>query len=216
MREVQAFINSRPLMHPGHETPLTPAHLIFGRPLGELPPIKFNLNSKDDSLVEYTLLQLSLDEFWKAFNEEYLPQLRRHWLSPTEPPKLNELVIIADDNIPRYRWELAYIVKLATGRDGILRVAKVRLVRNGEVRTRAIAKLIPVERHLAGENVVVPTSAVEIAPATSAPWASEDGEQNVTTEPMTGESNCDVSNRETEDKEGDAPKQASVENRQAV
>ena len=153
MREVQGFVNSRPLLSSGHATPLTPAHLIFARPLGELPPIRFNLQSKEDALVDYTLLQMSLDSFWSAFNNEYLPSLRRHWLKPTEAPKLGELVVIADSNLSRYQWELGTIVNLIQGKGGVIRTAKVRLVRNGELRTRAIQKLVPLERDLAGEDM---------------------------------------------------------------
>ena len=71
--KVQGFMKSRPMLCSCHTTPLTPAHLIFISPLGELPPIRFSLQSKEDALVDYPLLQISRDSFWSESTNEYLP-----------------------------------------------------------------------------------------------------------------------------------------------
>ena len=153
MHKVQGFVNSRPRLRSCHATPLTSAHLIFATSLGEWPPIRFNLQSKENALVDYPLLQISLDSFWSASTNEYLPSRRRHCLKSTEAPKLGKLVVIADSNLSRSQWELGTIVNLIQDKDGVTRTAKVRLVRNSELRTHAIQKLVPSEPHLAGEDV---------------------------------------------------------------
>jgi len=114
-----------------------------------------------DDLIDYTLLQQSLDSFWGAFTEEYLLSLRRHYLRPTEPPTLNELVIIVDPNQPRHSWKLGRVTRIIQGRDNIVRTAEVTLLDDrNSVFTRAIQRLIPLERDLlyspGGEDVAAP------------------------------------------------------------
>src|SRR5699024_9223619 len=87
--EAQLMINSRPLILGSSPSSLTPAHLLYRRPLHQLPSANFPLNHKDGVYVDYTRLQLELERFWDIWTQENLISLRTYkWGKPTIP-KLN-------------------------------------------------------------------------------------------------------------------------------
>ena len=107
--------------------------------------------------MDFSMLHKSLDAFWEVYITTYLPQLREHSLKPTEAPKLNEMVIIAEESKRRNRWELGIITRLIPGKDGAIRAAEVQLLSGQGTCTRAIQKLVPVERDFwRGEDMDAP------------------------------------------------------------
>ena len=74
---------------------------------------------------------------------------RERWLRHTCNYKVGELVLLIDDEQRRGKWPLARITETLPGKDGIVRVVKLR-TKNG-VYTRPVAKLCKLE-----ENIEVP------------------------------------------------------------
>lgn len=73
-------------------------------------------------------------------------QIRQKWTSGSTPLAVNDVVIIKEDNLAPTKWKLARIVKVHPGKDGVVRVATVRLA-NGSELTRPVVKLcrLPME-----------------------------------------------------------------------
>ncbi|EJD74032.1 hypothetical protein LOAG_18597 [Loa loa] len=119
--EIEALLNTRPLTYVEDEEDEYVFH-----------PIKTK-----DKLVEYWNNTLkTLDVFWKVWRDEYLTSLRertqREVVSPrlveNREPRENEIVLLAEPNIPR----------------GIIRRATVQLP-NGRQVERSVNQLCPME-----------------------------------------------------------------------
>ncbi len=152
LTQIEACLNSRPLsplsIDPNDTLPLTPAHFLIGDSLAALPQEDvqgFNSNS----LKRYHRMQQLLQQFWSRWSREYLTtlQTRNKWrLKSGVGPKVGDLVILVEDNVPPLRWHMARIVELHRGRDEIVRVVSVK-TSNGSVLRRSLAKvcLLPIE-----------------------------------------------------------------------
>ncbi|KAJ8977556.1 hypothetical protein NQ317_019131 [Molorchus minor] len=85
--------------------------------------------------------------FWQRWQKAYISELQQRckWKQAQASLKLNDLVLIKEDNIPPKQWKLGRICKLFPGRDGVCRVAAVKTA-SGILR-RAFSKLciVPVE-----------------------------------------------------------------------
>ena len=130
LREAQHFLNSRPQVNRPEQQPLTPAHLVFGRSIGQVAPVKFPIKDRDDTLIAFSNLQSQLEKMWDLWLSEYLPALRVHqWpVRNGRKPRVNELVIIMEPGTPRFHWPLGRIVALHQGLDGVVRAAEVENV----------------------------------------------------------------------------------------
>ena len=90
--------------------------------------------------------QLS-QNFWKRWNVEYLTSLqtRTKWQQRQEPIKINDIVIVRDNNLPPNQWLLGKVIAIHPGSDGIIRVVTLK-TQFGEMK-RPITKLciLPVD-----------------------------------------------------------------------
>ncbi|XP_045488936.1 uncharacterized protein LOC123690116 [Pieris rapae] len=141
---IESVLNSRPLCpissDPNDLEALTPGHFLIGAPLNALPEYPF-VDTPINRLSRFQLLQQLSQSFWKRFNIEYLHllQQRVRWIDKTDPPKVGDLVLIKEPNMPPLSWRRGRIIKLFPGADGTPRVAEVRV---GEsVLKRAVACL---------------------------------------------------------------------------
>lgn len=137
-------MNSRPLCplstDPADLEVLTPGHFLIGQPLVALPEYPYS-DVKDYRLSRYQQIQKMSQHFWSRWRNEYLHTLQQRfkWTSITEPPKLDDLVLIKEDNMSPLQWKRGRLIKLLPGKDGIVRVAEVK-TQNG-VLVRPISKL---------------------------------------------------------------------------
>ena len=99
-------------------------------------------------MKKWRQVQLLADLFWKRWLREYLPTLhnRSKWHKAPTDLKLNALVLLVDDNIPRGRWNLGRILETYPGPDGLVRVAKAKT--KDAVYMRPIQKLCLLENDL--------------------------------------------------------------------
>lgn len=129
--EIEGILNSRPLCpltaDPDDLEAITPNHFLNGdiaHPLTEA--------ETDRSFRGFPSRLLELNDmkrvFWKQWSSDYLQQLqsRPKWLQTKPNFKVNDLVIIKEDNIPSFNWLLGRIVEVHPGKDGLVRVATVK------------------------------------------------------------------------------------------
>lgn len=79
--------------------------------------------------------------FWKKWSVDYLNRLQNSpkWSRPRENVKVNDLVLLREDNVPPLKWPLARVVDTMPGQDGKVRVVKLKTI-DGQF-TRAISKI---------------------------------------------------------------------------
>jgi hypothetical protein len=136
LTRIEAILNSRPLTpisnDPNDLEPLTPGHFLSpGESLtavheGDITEIKTN------RLSRWQLIERMRQLFWRRWTREYLSRLqaRSKWRNPDTTPAVGSLVLIADDDLPPLRWNLARITELHFGKDGLPRVASLK-TKNG-------------------------------------------------------------------------------------
>ncbi|KHN85730.1 hypothetical protein Tcan_00522, partial [Toxocara canis] len=94
----------------------------------------------------------NIDKFWKIWSEEYLLSLRekqtifhRHpRVIAKEIPKVGQIVLVHDENLPRGSWKLGKIIHLHISTDKEVRSAVIQMP-NGNHLNRPINLLYPLE-----------------------------------------------------------------------
>lgn len=130
--QIEACLNSRPLTlmssDPSELEALTPAHFLIGGPIS-LPPEADLEGENVNNLRRWKYVQALMQTFWRRWKDEYLPQLqvRGKWTTNKPPLKIEDIVVIKDECTRPTKWKLGRIVQLHPGKDGIIRVATVRL-----------------------------------------------------------------------------------------
>lgn len=146
LTQIEAVLNSRPISplstDPTDPLPLTPAHFLIGRPLTS--------HARDDvtstpaqRLPRFDRMEQIRQHFWQRWSKEYISelQLRTKWKFNKDDIKIDQIVIIKEDNMPPLKWRLGRIVKVYPGKDGVSRVAYIR-TQTGDI-TRAFNKICP-------------------------------------------------------------------------
>ena len=116
LAEVECIINSRPLTvpssDPGDLDPLTPNHLLTMKSkIAMLPPGDFQ---KTDVYLcrRWKRVQYLPNVFWSRWQKEYVQNLQERvkWNSPRRNLQRGDLVLIADNRVPRIQWNMARVV----------------------------------------------------------------------------------------------------------
>ena len=148
LSETQGIANSRPLCPNSDDVTdmeaLTPNHLLLQRPATNLPTGNFS----DADLVsrkKWRQSQVLADHYWKCWLHEYLPTLqkRQKWTSPRRNLAVDDLVLVADQKVPRGHWLLGRVTRVFPGRDGLVRTVEVKT--KGSTLIRPIRKLCLLE-----------------------------------------------------------------------
>ena len=139
MVETKSMLNSRPLTHvadvPDNEEPITANHFLVQRPYNSLPPGDFS-STMPASFKSWKNVQQIMNHVWRRLVKEYLPTLtkRSKWSEQGDSLKVNDLVWILKDLTPRGIWPLGRIVETSPGKDGSVRVVKVKMAYGTYVR----------------------------------------------------------------------------------
>ncbi|KAK6760056.1 hypothetical protein RB195_021539 [Necator americanus] len=161
--EIEAILNTRPLIpitssDPDEDIVLRPIDLInpyfrIGR-LKDITPLRYDVtaNEHHNSIIEhYQEFREILDHFWNLWHKEYLALLAERNASRSKcrqyarkSPKIGDVVIIRQENIPRSNWPLGLILQLNTSKDGMSRSARIRTGKKTIVE-RSIKHLVPLE-----------------------------------------------------------------------
>uniref|UniRef100_A0A2M3ZA50 Putative bel-2 cq-i n=1 Tax=Anopheles braziliensis TaxID=58242 RepID=A0A2M3ZA50_9DIPT len=143
--EVEFTVNSRPLtdvpIDLDSEPPLTPNHFLLGSFNGDKPHLPFDSDAAT-LRTSWLTSQRMADVFWKKWVREYLPTLTRRskWVKRVQPVAVGDVVVIADDNLPRNHWPRGTVVDVVQARDGQVRRAIVQCA-NGQVYERPATKI---------------------------------------------------------------------------
>ena len=88
-----------------------------------------------------------LEYFWSRWEKDYLLSLRAHVThykrGRSQPPSINDIVIVYEEKQPRQRWRMGKIVELKESKS--IRSAKVLIEKTQNVVTRPINCLYPAE-----------------------------------------------------------------------
>ena len=157
LAEIESTVNSRPLTYQYDDLveALTPSHLLCGR---RLSPLSENIDTSFDEAENelqsnmtkrFLYLSRKLNHFWNRWRKEYLVDLREfHKLKDARVANISkgDLVLIQEDNVKRGHWKIGIVEDLITGKDGVIRGAKVRKAGGkNETLNRSILKLFPLE-----------------------------------------------------------------------
>ena len=148
---VAATMNRRPILEASADVDdylvLSPANFLFpyaftNSSTSILPPC-----SDGDALRKsWHKTQELLDVFWLKWKNEYIPSLlkKSKWLTSSEGPKINQMVLIVDSNEPRGLWKQARVIEVLNSdkshpRRVLLKDAK------GKTFHRHITGIVPLE-----------------------------------------------------------------------
>lgn len=146
LAQIEAILNSRPLVKmsndPSDLSILTPGHFLIGDSLTSFsePDITEIQHNK---LSRWQLCAKMQQNFWNKWSKDYLNLLqnRPKWLKPAVNLKINDVVLLKEDNMRPLEWPLAKIVEILPSRDHKIRVVKVK-IKDG-IFTRNITKICP-------------------------------------------------------------------------
>lgn len=127
--QIEACLNSRPLCpmsdDPDDFDTLTPGHFLIGQPITAVPEPDLTTIKH---LSRYQLLQRQKQQFWKQWTSEYLARLQQRpkWSIIDKNVKVDQLVIVIDDNQPPTKWKMARITAVHPGKDDLVRVITIQ------------------------------------------------------------------------------------------
>ncbi|GFX27057.1 integrase catalytic domain-containing protein [Trichonephila clavipes] len=143
--QIEACLNSRPLCvlssSPDDRCVLTPGHFLIGKALTAIPQPTVPDDLRHCDL--WRLLTRMTQHFWNRWSSEYLTllQSRSKWRIVQKNLDIGDLVLIKHDNSPPLQWKLGKVTETFPGKDGKVRVVKVKTQTSELV--RPIAKRCP-------------------------------------------------------------------------
>ena len=137
LTEVEAMVNGRPLtgiydQDQSSVTILTPAHLMLGKPLKTIPGYYDSAPklpaTSNDLVSRWKYRQLLLRRLWDEYFQLYQKELmsRTLWKKPKPNLRVNQLVLLKEENAKRNLWPLGRIIKVFSDKDGLVRTVTVR------------------------------------------------------------------------------------------
>ncbi|XP_043264252.1 uncharacterized protein LOC122404380, partial [Colletes gigas] len=142
--KIEASLNSRPIAalsdSPDDYAPLTPAHFLIGGPT-LAPPMQSVENANISHLTRWRAMQKFHEQLWRHWTRDYLTHLQNRYKWQTENTRLkkNDLVLVQNPLLPPNQWEMGRIEEVFPGKDGHVRVVKVRTAKS--TYTRPITRL---------------------------------------------------------------------------
>ena len=147
--DVEVALNNRPLHYVEDDIQLpllTPNALLFMQP-NLLPELEPHHIQEHDLRKRARYLNRCKDTLWSRWTREYVRSLREMHRSGGGKqechPAIGDVVIIQGDVKDRNQWKQGIVTELITGRDGVVRGAKLRAGR--ATLERAVQHLYPLE-----------------------------------------------------------------------
>lgn len=143
--QIEGCLNSRPLWPMSDDAsdlqPITPAHLLLGKPILPQPLTGDHTETPDSRLTLWGRQQKMSQQFWKRWHEEYLTSLqqRHKWYVEKRNMQVGDLVVLMDENQPTASWAMGRVTDTHPGPDDRVRSVTIKTER-GEY-TRPINKL---------------------------------------------------------------------------
>lgn len=146
LTQIECLLNSRPLTvlssDPAEPSALTPSHFLHTAPLLSLPAPDVSFDNIS-LLDRHSLMDKIVQSFWNRWRMEYLHglQIRQKWNTPSTPITPGMVVVVINDSVPTLAWPLAVVEKVHPSKDGVIRVATVRIT--GKNYLRPVVRLCP-------------------------------------------------------------------------
>uniref|UniRef100_A0A915DCU7 Integrase catalytic domain-containing protein n=1 Tax=Ditylenchus dipsaci TaxID=166011 RepID=A0A915DCU7_9BILA len=177
--QVEAIVNSRPITFLSHDQtfpqPLSPSDFLMplkgGVPPTELADSEYTpQKSTPETLLELWEKQLqALNNFWCQWSADYLLSLKERYQKITQSrpvPKVGEVVLVWQEEMPRGLWRYAVITALLKNSDQAVSDAEIRFA-NGRTSRRSIGHLFPLETSEEFENRAVEHDHQTVQPTSS-------------------------------------------------
>lgn len=130
---IEGCLNSRPLRphsdDPTVPMPLTPAHVVLGKPILPPPVAEDVTETADNRLICWGQRQKLLQQIWQRWSEEVLANLqtRTKWFDIKNNLKVGDMVIVKKEYMPPAAWCLGRVIKVFTNKDdGLVRAAIIK------------------------------------------------------------------------------------------
>ena len=125
--------------------PLSPINLLTLKTKVILPPP--GVFQKEDAYCRkrWRHVQHLANEFWTRWKREFLSilQTRQKWVAVEPNFKVDDIVLIKDENLPRNQWPLGRIIKTFPGTDdGLVRQVQLHVPTSKAKLLRPIHKLL--------------------------------------------------------------------------
>ena len=146
--EVEAIVNSRPLAVEtlGDEelAAITPNHILTMKSKVVLPPPGVFSEADLYCKRRWRAVQYLADQFWKRWRREYLStiQSRQKWKEVKRNVRVNDIVLLKDEDLKRNQWPLGRVVETINSDDGLVRTVKVKVANGKEPLVRSVVKLV--------------------------------------------------------------------------
>ncbi|XP_045541516.1 uncharacterized protein LOC123723018 [Papilio machaon] len=131
LSQIEACLNSRPLSQNSANStdpnPLTPGHFLVGQPLVIAPDYNYE-HTTVSSLRRWQLTQRMIQAFWKRWSQEYLTMFfqRHKWAKRIRDPKVGDIVLVKEDNLPPAKWLYGRVIEVHPGKDNLVRVVTLQ------------------------------------------------------------------------------------------
>lgn len=146
LKQMEMIMNSRPLIrargvHEEGDFVITPAHLMIGRSLTAMPKMSFEFNNST-LYQDYKSSVKITDTFWGLYQPEHLQEIanRTKWYKIKENLKIDDLVLLKDDNARPLDWKTGLVSNVVKGNDGLVGVVELKTVTG--TFTRPISKVV--------------------------------------------------------------------------
>lgn len=132
--ECMYIVNSRPLTtqqlagdNSVEPIPLTPNHLLTMKQDTLSPPGGEFSEADLYSRKRWRRVQYLVQQFWSRWKLEYLQDLQKRtkWNQKQRNFKVNDIVLLVEDDLPRSQWRLARIRGIVESRDGLVRKVQI-------------------------------------------------------------------------------------------
>lgn len=149
VKAVEGRLNARPLTHtpvnPDDLEPLTPNHFLLGHAnnIGSV----YNASGRDQlSTYGYRRVQHLAGLMYQRWLREYLPVLTKRckWFAEEPPIQVGDLVLVIDGANSREGWRRARVETTFPGKDGRVRVLRVKMA-DGKSRRVSVANVARLE-----------------------------------------------------------------------
>lgn len=130
--QIEGCLNSRPLW-PASDDPsdlrvITPADIFLGKPIISQPLAEYVENQPDNRLTWWQQRQKLHQKLWRRWQDDYLTtlQVRRKWYRIESNIKVNDMVIVREDNLPPTQWCVGRVMETFPDKEGLVRTVKIR------------------------------------------------------------------------------------------
>lgn len=151
LAKIGFVLNSPPLVaeseDPLNLNYLTPAHAMRG--CNVMQPLARNYDDVPlNRIDQQSLLDKLQQEFWKGFRKDYLSTLqnRYKWNRKEENFKVDDFVLLKEDNIPPATWPIAKIIEANQDKDGCVRTVRLRTPKTELIRPVQRLVKLPIKK----------------------------------------------------------------------